>query len=45
MYTLNSKVNNWGIEILSISHVMFKHMKGIENILADHVTFMMHGFV
>ena len=26
-HTLNSKVNNWGTEIVSMSHVTFKHIK------------------
>ena len=32
--TLNSKVNNWAIEI-SPFHITFKYIKGIKNILAD----------
>ena len=32
--TLNSKVNNWAIEI-SPFHITFKYIKGIENTLAD----------
>ena len=35
--TLNSKVNNWGTEIASISQVMFECIKGIENISVDHI--------
>ena len=36
-YTLNSKVNNWGTEIESMSHALFQHIKGMENILAHHI--------
>ena len=32
--TLNSKVNNWAIEILPF-HITFKYIKGIKNTLAD----------
>ena len=32
--TLNSKVNNWAIEI-SPFHITFKYIKGIKNTLAD----------
>ena len=32
--TLNSKVNNWAIEI-SAFHITFKYIKGIKNTLAD----------
>ena len=32
--TLNSKVNNWAIEILPF-HIKFKYIKGIKNTLAD----------
>ena len=32
--TLNSKVNNWAIEISSF-HITFKYIKGIKNTLAD----------
>ena len=32
--TLNSKVNNWAIEI-SPFHLTFKYIKGIKNTLAD----------
>ena len=32
--TLNSKVNNWAIEILPF-HITFEYIKGIKNILAD----------
>ena len=37
-HTLNSKVNNWGTEIASMSCVIFKHVKGPDNILADSVS-------
>ena len=37
-HTLNSKVNNWGTEIASTSHVIFDHIKGRPNILADHIS-------
>ena len=33
-YTLNSKANNWAIEI-SPFHITFKYIKGIKNTLAD----------
>ena len=36
-HTLNSKVNNWGTEIMSMSHVTFIHITGIKNILADRI--------
>ena len=32
--TLNSKVNNWAIEILPF-HITFKYIKGVKNTLAD----------
>ena len=32
--TLNSKVNNWAIEILSF-HITFEYIKGIKNTLPD----------
>ena len=32
--TLNSKVNNWAVEILPF-HITFKYIKGIKNTLAD----------
>ena len=32
--TLNSKVNNWAIEILPF-HITFEYIKGIKNTLAD----------
>ena len=37
VHTLTSKVNNWGTEIKSMSHVTFEHIKGMENILAAHI--------
>ena len=33
--TLNSKVNNWAIEILPLSSFTFEYIKGIKNTLAD----------
>ena len=35
--TLNSKVNNWAIEI-SPFHITFKYIKGIKNTLADNMS-------
>ena len=35
--TLNLKVNNWGTEIASMSHVTFEHIIETANILADHI--------
>ena len=36
--TLNDKVNNWGTEIASMSHVTFEHTKGTDNTLADSIS-------
>ena len=37
--TLNSKVNNWAIEI-SLFHITFEYIKGIKNTLADTMSRM-----
>ena len=39
--TLNSKVNNWAIEI-SPFHITFEYIKGIKNILADTMSHMIN---
>ena len=39
--TLNSKVNNWAIEI-SPFHIMFEYIKGIKNTLADTMSRMIN---
>ena len=36
--TLKSKVNNWGTELASMSHVIFEHIKGTSNILEDCIS-------
>ena len=38
VHTLNTKQKDWGTEIADISHVMLEHMKGMENILANHIS-------
>ena len=30
VHTLNSKANNWETDIVSMSNVMFEHIKGME---------------
>ena len=37
-HTLNSKVNNYGTEIDSMSHITFELIKGIYNIIADSIS-------
>ena len=37
-HILNSKVNNWGIEIASVCHVTFEQIKGAYNILANSIS-------
>ena len=39
--TLNSKVNNWAIEILPF-HITFEYIKGIKNTLADTMSRLIH---
>ena len=39
--TLNSKVNNWAIEI-SPFHITFKYIKGIKNTLADTMSWLIN---
>ena len=40
--TLNSKVNNWAIEISPFCILLFKYIKGIKNTLADTMSLLIN---